>query len=555
MRGSAPDRVARAAPRRWRGLAVWALGTALIVGLAAASIAITTPTLAVALWWPASGAAACLALVVPRRSRPAVALVVFAATTLGNLVAGRPPVLALAFGAVNALEIALFLWVLLHGRTDARLRTTADSLRLAVAATVSSVALGLAAGGITAAAGTADFVSTAVLTAASHLSAILLTTPLVLLAPRPRQAFDRRELVVQIFVAALALIIGFGPLADFRLGFLVFLPLVWAALRFPPLIAHIEALLIAVGVLAVVAANWREYVVPDIDVSAMAISIVAFLCAISILTVAIVAGRGESLENAQRALDAAEARAEAARATAATLRVRYDLDRQREDFLSTTSHELRTPVTVIAGYADLLGDHAELPDETRAWVDAIHRNTGRLAGMLDDLLAFTRSGSTRPVLVDVDVAHLVSCAVDVHSGAAARKGITVTIARTRDLTVRADLTHAQRALSSLLSNAVKFTPPSGRIGIDAVAVGGDVMITVSDTGTGMAPDTLAQAFEPFYRGEQAEVRAMPGTGLGLAIARMLARRNDGEVTLVSRPGQGTKATLLLRRSDDGESGR
>lgn len=552
MRASAPDRAARAAPRRQRELAVWILGSALILVLAGASVAVTPPTLAVALWWPASGASACLALMVPRTRRPAVLVIVFAATTIGNLLSGRPPFQAVAFGAANALEIALFLWLLLRGRTDARLRTTGDSLRLAVAATASSVALGLAAGAITVASRTGDFGSTALLTAASHLSAVLLTAPLALLAPRRPQAFDRRELVVQVVVCALALGIGFGPLVDIRLGFLVFLPLIWAALRFPPVIAHVEALLVAMGVLALTAANWEEYVAAGISVSAMAISVVAFLCAMSILTVATVAGRGESHDNAQRALDAAEARAEAARATAATLRVRYDLDRQREDFLSTTSHELRTPVTVIAGYADLLGDHPDLPEETRAWVDAIHRSTARLAGMLDDLLAFTRSGSSRPVLADVRVAHLVAGTVDLHAADAARKGITMTIARVPDLAVRADLAHAQRALSSLLSNAVKFTPPNGRIGIDAVAVGGDVMITVSDTGTGMAHDTLAQAFEPFYRGEQAEVRAMPGTGLGLTIARMLARRNDGEVTLVSRPGQGTKATLLLRRSPNGD---
>lgn len=547
MTGPAADRSAGAVASRSRRLAVWGLGAALIFALAVSGLVLSPPTPPVALWWPAAGASACLALLVPRSQRPAALVVIFAATTLGNLVTGRGPAMAVAFGVINALEIALFLWLLLRGRAGARLQTTGDSARLAVAATISAVALGLASGGLSATMGAGDFGGMAFLTAASHLSAILLMTPLVLLVPRTQRRLDRRELAAQIAVTVLTLAIAFGPLLDIRLGFLVFLPLTWANLRFPPVTAHIEALLIAIGVLVLTRAAWQPSVASGVAPTSLAINVTAFLCAISIFTVATVAGRGESLENAQRALNAAEARAEAVRATAATLRVRYDLNRQREDFLATTSHELRTPVTVIAGYADLLEENPDLPDDLRPWVEAIHRNTGRLASMLDDLLAF-RSGVSRPVFVDLPVTQLVAGTVGLHADEATRKDVAIVVAPARDLAVRADLAHAQRALSGLISNAVKFTPAGGRVTVEAHTVGVDVMITVTDTGPGMAEDTLAQAFEPFYRGEQAEVRAMPGTGLGLAIARMLARRNDGEVTLVSRPGQGTKATLLLRRT-------
>jgi signal transduction histidine kinase len=233
--------------------------------------------------------------------------------------------------------------------------------------------------------------------------------------------------------------------------------------------------------------------------------------------------------------------------------LRYDLERQRQDFLSTTSHELRTPVTIIAGYSELLAE-SELPVEAATWVDAIHRNTNRLATMLDDLLAFSRTQAEQPRPVEVAASELVSTAIARHIDAATARALALTVAPITDLMVIADRDDAARALGNLISNAVKFTPDEGSIHIETARVADDVMITVGDTGPGIGPDGLVQAFDPFYRGAQSEVRAMAGTGLGLPIARMLARRNGGEVMLVSLPGLGTKATLLLPRAGASREG-
>ena len=540
-RAAVPSSRARASRRH--GIALWIGGTALILALSVGGVAFTPTTMPVALWWPAAGVSACLVLLAPARARPWALAVIFATTALGNLIGGREPTLSAAFGAANALEIALFVGILLRGRRDARLRTTTDSLRLAVAAAIASSAFGLLAGIIGAVTGRADFGATALLTTGSHLSAILLITPLVLLPRRHVAAPGVGEITAQIIVTITTIAVGFGVFVELRLSFLVFLPLIWATQRFSSRFAHIEALLIAAAILLLTRLTWPA------DAGIMvAVSLVGLLCAIAIFTVFTAVERSESLANAHRAVDAANARAAAARATAETLRVRYDLDRQREDFLSTTSHELRTPVTIIAGYTDLLREHDDLPAETDPWVHAIHRNTARLAGMLDDLLAFSRSQAAPAAGADIAASTLVTAVVDLHADDAARRGVGLTIARMPGLSLHADPIHARRALSSLVSNAVKFTPTGGRVHVDAAAVGDDVMITVADSGPGMSDETLAQAFEPFYRGEQSEARAMPGTGLGLAIARMLARRNGGEVTIVSRPGQGTRATLLLRRA-------
>ena len=528
---------------------LWTGGPALILALSVGSVAFTPAHMPIALWWPAAGVSTCLALLAPARHRPWALVAVFAATSLGSLVGGRDPAQAIALGAANALEAAIFIALLLRTRTDVRLHTAADSLRFAVSALIASTAFGLLAGAIGSVTVHSAFGAMALLTAGSHLSAILLITPLVLL-PRRRIVTvpGAGEIAAQIAVTIATLAIGFGFFFELRLGFLVFLPLIWATQRFPPRFAHVETLLIAIAILTLTRLAWPSRLGTGLESIELATSTVGFLCTIAIFTVATAAERTASLANSRRALEAANARAEAARATTETLRVRYDLERQREDFLSTTSHELRTPVTIIAGYTDLLRENDDLPAETQPWVQAIHRNTGRLAGMLDDLLAFSRSQASPPVGVDIPASTLIAAVVDLHAGDAKRRSVSVTIDQTPGPTLHADPIHAKRALSSLVSNAIKFTPPQGRVHLTAVAVADDIMITVADSGPGMADETLLQAFEPFYRGEQSETRAMPGTGLGLAIARMLARRNGGEVTIVSHPGQGPRATLLLRRA-------
>lgn len=532
---------------RWRATAFWLGGATLILALSIVAVGFSVPEVPVALWWPAAGVSVALVLRAPTRRRAVAVCVVLVATTAGNLFAGRPADISAVYGAANTIEAALLSWLLLRGGRDPRLRTTTDAVRFVAVSAVCAVVFALLIALINITLVHSEPFASAVITGASHLSAVLLIVPLVLFDPQPQSPPAMSEFAAQIVVMVAVVAAGIGPVSPLPIAFLVFVPLAWAAQRFSPFVAHLQALIVAFATVLFSRLSMGVFDPGRIDATDRAITVAAFLAAIAIFTVLTTTERNESLVNARTAVDAAEESAEAARATAATVQVRYDLQRQREDFLSTTSHELRTPVTIIAGYSELLAE-VDLPAHAVPWVDAIHRNTGRLAGMLDDLLSFSRTQAERPRPREITASDLVDTVVGRHRETASTRTLEVSVATADEHAVFADPDDAARALGNLLSNAIKFTPAGGAVRIEAVDVATDLMFTVSDTGPGIGPDALAQVFDPFYRGEQAEVRAMPGTGLGLPIARMLARRNGGEVMIVSLPGHGTKATLLLPRA-------
>lgn len=547
MTASGVDRPVDRPTAAWRTLGFWLGGALLIFVLSIVAVGFAVPGVPVALWWPAAGVSVVLVVRAPPHRRAVSVCVVLVATTAGNLVAGRPAELSGLYGLANAIEAAMLGWLLLRGGRDARLRTTTDAVQFVALSAVSAMVFALLIALINITLVEGEPLASAIITCASHLSAVLLIVPLALFEGQPQPPSRPGESAAQILVMLVVIAAGIGPLSPLPLAFLVFVPLAWASLRFPPLFAQIQALVVALTTMLFSRLSMGVFDPARIDPTERAITVAAFVAALAIFTVLTTTERNESLRNARTAVDSAEQSAEAARATAATVQVRYDLERQRQDFLSTTSHELRTPITIIAGYSELLSD-AELPAEAGAWVDAIHRNTGRLAGMLDDLLAFSRTQAERPRPLEIAASDLVHEVVAHHTSSATARSIEVDIDTAEEMAVFADRDDAARALGNLLSNAVKFTPAGGAVRVEISGVAADVMFTVSDTGPGIGPDALAQVFDPFYRGEQAEVRATPGTGLGLPIARMLARRNGGEVMIVSLPGHGTKATLLLPRS-------
>lgn len=539
-----------------------------IFALAASATLFTIPGLPISVWWPAAGLSAVLALRARTRRRPLAIVVIFVANALGMLVGGRALGPALSFAAADAIEVVLLCVLVLRGRRSALLRTTADSIRLAASAAVAALAFGVMGGVIGAlTTGTAPL-PIVLITTASHFSAVMLIAPLALLVPRerpvlapsapsapsalsgstrrtgtpPRGTFSRRtELILQIIAAAFAIVAGFGPLLPLPLAFLVFLPLIWAALRFPPLLAHIEAIVIAALVVGFSTRGFGAFDGAGLRGTDLGITLTLFFSAIAIFTVTSVTEHTQALALGRVALEAAEQRAEAARATTSALQVRYDLERQREAFLSTTSHELRTPITIISGYTDLLGERP-LPDDAAEWVDAIRRNTDRLAAMLDDLLA-ARSAH-EPQLVNVAAAALAATVVTAHAAASATRSVTITV-DVPHVALRSDRADAERALGHLLSNAVKFVAAGGRVEVTGAQDGDDVVLTIADDGPGVPVGELDQAFEPFFRGARAEADALPGTGIGLTIARMLARRNGGDVHIESAAGHGTRASLRL----------
>jgi len=524
----------------------WVLTPIGIFLLARVGVAITTPGLQIAVWWPAAGLAVWFALRTPRHQRVFALLIIFVLVTTANAASGRPLQLSLVYGMANALEVALILLLLQPRGRPFALASLTDALRLVLVVGLASLGLGFTVGAAGSAVLGSDPVAAALMAAVSHFSAILLIAPFALLPPRIPQRTSGVEIAIVSVLLAAAVFVAFGPGATLPLGFLVFAVLAWGAKRFPAIVTFIQAVVVSVTVLVLTVLGHGSFIASTMNPVQTAITTVVFISAVAVFTVVLGSARYESQAAAHTVLETAHARADAERERAAALQDRLELERQREDFISTTSHELRTPITSITGYAELLSETG-LDEDEQSWVGAIERNAVRLTQLVEDLLWLGRAreqlrGEIQPVRVST--AEIAAEVITTVRPLADTRSITLEAAET-ELAVTADRADLARILDELVSNALKFTPEGGRVSIDAAQLDGRVSITVEDTGPGMSPETLAHAFDRFYRGADASARSAAGTGLGLAIARDLAARNDGILTLSAEPGRGVQATISI----------
>jgi two-component system, OmpR family, phosphate regulon sensor histidine kinase PhoR len=233
------------------------------------------------------------------------------------------------------------------------------------------------------------------------------------------------------------------------------------------------------------------------------------------------------------------------------------LEGVRRDFVANASHELKTPLTAIRGYAETLLDD-QLPPELRGrFTRTIHTHAARLQNILDDLLDLSRIESggltLNPEAVALDT--LARDAWEPFADSAAQRDTHLELDLDEDSrTVHVDPGALRQILSNLLSNATRYTPDGGRITVwarrDEAAAGGPatppmVRIEVRDTGTGIPREHLDRIFERFYRVDPARSRAEGGTGLGLAIVRHLVERHGGRVEAESELGRGTTIRFTL----------
>lgn len=217
------------------------------------------------------------------------------------------------------------------------------------------------------------------------------------------------------------------------------------------------------------------------------------------------------------------------------------LGRARRDFVANISHELRTPITSIRLLVDTLRGAAPMPDTDRdELLEKISVETEAMAQLAQELLdlAQIESGQTLIRMVPASVAELVTSVTDRLRPQADRKQLQVEVRVPAGLTALADTAQVNRALGNLMHNAIKFTPPAGRIWVQASRQDGDILIEVGDTGPGIPVEDQARVFERFFRGDRA--RASGGTGLGLAIAKHVVEAHGGRLWVQSegRPGRG-----------------
>ena len=220
------------------------------------------------------------------------------------------------------------------------------------------------------------------------------------------------------------------------------------------------------------------------------------------------------------------------------------LERVRRDFVANVSHEFKTPLTAIQGFAEtLLGGALDDKANRKRFVEIIREHARRLARLTDDLLKLSRIEAGRLDLESrpLSVAGLVNGCVETARLNAESRGLRIAVELPEGLPpVRGDAVQLDEVLQNLIDNALQYTPSGGRIDVTAYSNGHEVIFTVADTGIGIPESDLERIFERFYRVDAARSREAGGTGLGLSIARHIVDAHGGRIWVESAVGQGSR---------------
>jgi signal transduction histidine kinase len=233
----------------------------------------------------------------------------------------------------------------------------------------------------------------------------------------------------------------------------------------------------------------------------------------------------------------------------------YESNRLKGDFLATMSHELRTPLNSILGFSEVLLTGNHLDEKQQRWVQNIQTSGGRLLNLINDILDLAKieAGKMKVRPEEFGIQDVCEGMLNMFRPLAEKKNIDLRgQVDPRIPTVWQDVNKLQQILSNLLSNAIKFTPEGGRVLVKAEAEPSHVIITVTDTGVGIAPEEQELVFEKFRQSGNPLTREHAGTGLGLSIVRELTKLLGGEVTLQSELGRGStfRIRLPLRLSEE-----
>jgi signal transduction histidine kinase len=494
--------------------------------------------------WPPTGIALAAVVVLGYRAWPGVFIGAFAA----NLSTGAPLLAALGIGVGNTLEAVVGAYAL--GRIPG-FRPSLDRLRDVV-------------GLIVLAAGLSTTVSATIGVSSLYLAGIvppqqaweawrswwlgdliadLVVAPVLLVwATTPRIRLPTRQRLeaagVAASVVAVNLFVFGAPVAvataTLRRGYLVFPPLIWAAVRFGQQGVVMATFLTSLVAVWGTASGYGPFAQPVLHESLFALQTFMAIVATTFLVLgASIAERRHAAESLRRA-----------HATVA------EANRAKSEFLAVMSHELRTPLNAILGYVELMaieiGDR--VTERQRTYLSRIRSNQRHLLSLIDDVLSFAKVEAGRRSLTTqtIRVCEVLGALESLVEPEVRRKELSFALAPCDPaLAAQADPEKLRQILLNLVDNALKFTGAGGRVGVGAAREGDMIRIWVSDTGIGIAPDQLEHVFEPFFQVDRGTTRRYPGIGLGLAIARDFARTMGGEVRLESQPGRGSTASLEL----------
>jgi signal transduction histidine kinase len=224
----------------------------------------------------------------------------------------------------------------------------------------------------------------------------------------------------------------------------------------------------------------------------------------------------------------------------------------KDEFVASVSHELRTPLTSVLGYLELLAENDRIPDDAVAHLRVVRRNAKRLQALLSDLLQVGEIGEMRLQLHrdDVDLVAVVREGAEAARLFADQAGIVVELDLPDSVVALVDEQRIRQVLDNLFSNAVKYSREGDTVTVCLRQVADGVVLEVTDTGMGIAPDEIDQVFGRFFRGGDALQQHIPGTGLGLNIVSSIVAAHGGEVKLASELGRGTTFRVTLPHVTD-----
>jgi len=230
-----------------------------------------------------------------------------------------------------------------------------------------------------------------------------------------------------------------------------------------------------------------------------------------------------------------------------------EMDELKDDFLATVTHELRTPITSIRAFSEILFDNPELElDDRQHYLQIINKETERLSRLISQVLDLEKydSGKQKLLLEEVYVKELIQESINSIKSLADEKKLNLLVDVDPELlNMILDKDKMMQVLINLLSNAVKFTESGGLIQVSALRRDDQVVLSVKDTGRGIEPEYQELIFDKFFQARNQTIRKPKGSGLGLAICRKIVELHGGTIEVLSEPGKGATFVITLFITD------
>lgn len=234
----------------------------------------------------------------------------------------------------------------------------------------------------------------------------------------------------------------------------------------------------------------------------------------------------------------------------------------RQEFTANVSHELKTPLTAISGYSELIESGIATKEDSLRFAGEIHKNSQRLLTLINDILRLSEldaagrseltehAGEGTFVTEQVDLYDLAQKCVDMQQISAEKHQVTLLLSGQPGCYVQANREMIEEIMYNLCSNAIRYNVPDGQVLMKVGMEDGHAVLTVEDTGIGIPKEDCERIFERFYRVDKSRSKATGGTGLGLAIVKHAAAKHGAEIELWSEPGKGTRILVIFPKSEE-----